>query len=393
MDATAFGRNKPGRLLKQGAGTGAFWAFVPDPLPPDLQFDHALALVLSEAAQALGELAGLARMLPNPYLFIQPFIRREAVASSRIEGTEADVADLYAYEAGQLTLPGIAAKASEDDVREVHNYVVALNYGLGRRQALPVSLRLIREVHRRLLHRVRGAEKGPGEFRRSQNWIGASGCTLAQATYVPPPVPEMKDALGALEKYLHAEDHYPPLVRLAFIHHQFEAIHPFIDGNGRIGRLLLSLLTVHWGLLPEPLLYLSQYFERNRETYYDLLLAVSTHGAWREWVAFFLRGVEEQSREALIRVRHLQDLQTKWRQRATTPRTSAKLLALLDHLFASPIITIPQAQKLLGVTYQAAKRHVDRLVSHGVLRQISKGSYDKTYMAREIMDIVRGDAG
>lgn len=391
MDISAFGENRPGQVLKQGTGVAAFWAFVPHPLPPDIGFDRSLVRVLSDATQALGELGGLARNLANPYLFIGPFVSREAVASSRIEGTEADVEDLYAYEAGQRLLPGMEARAPESDVREVRNYVTALNYGLKRLETLPVSLRLIGEVHRRLLRRVRGDKRAPGEFRRSQNWIGPPGCTLSEATYVPPPVPEMKDALGAWEKYLHAEDDYPALVRLAFIHYQFEAIHPFIDGNGRIGRLLLSLLTVNWGLLPHPLLYLSSYFERHRDAYYDLLLAVTTHGAWPEWVAFFLRGVAEQSEDAVTRTRRLQDLQAEWRRRVTTARTSANLLNLLDHLFATPIVTIPRAQKVLGITYQAAKRHVDRLVGNGILKQISEGSYDKTYIAPEIMDIIRGD--
>ena len=253
--------------------------------------------------------------------------------------------------------------------------------------------RLIREVHRGLLREVRGAERRPGEFRTSQNWIGAAGCDLTEATYIPPPVPEMKEALGAWESYLHAKPENPPLIWLAFIHYQFEAIHPFIDGNGRIGRLLLSLLTVNWGLLPHPLLYLSSYFERHRDAYYDHLLAVSAQGAWRGWVDFFLQGVAVEARDAVTRIGRLQDLQAEWRELLARPRTSATLLRLLDHLFATPIITIPSAQKVLGMTYRTAKLHVDRLVDEGGPRQIGEGSHGKVYVAIEIMTIIHGDIG
>ena len=245
MNPDDFRTSTSGRVIRVGQGQSAYWAFVPNPLPPPLTLDTALIRWLSEADRALGELAGLGRALPNPHLLISPFIRREAVLSSRIEGTQADLADLYAFEAGQLALPGFKPAPSEADVREVANYVRALEYGLERLSTLPVSLRLIREVHARLMEGVRGESATPGEFRRTQNWIGAPGCTLNEATYVPPPVEEMHAALDAFEKYLHTEDELPPLVRLALIHYQFEAIHPFVDGNGRIGRLLLSLLLVH----------------------------------------------------------------------------------------------------------------------------------------------------
>jgi Fic family protein len=248
-------------------------------LPSHIEFDRALVSALSDADRALGELAGLGRTLPNPNLLIRPFIRREAVLSSRIEGTQADAADLYAYEAKQLALPLSSSAASDTDVREVFNYVRALEYGLERLSTLPVSLRLIREVHDVLMKGVRGEFATPGEFRRTQNWIVWPGCTLKDATYVPP-VAEMREALGDLEKYLYADDPLPPLIRLALIHYQFEAIQPFIDGNGRIGRLLISLLLINWNLQPVPLLYLSAYFERQRDAYYDHLLAVSERGNW-----------------------------------------------------------------------------------------------------------------
>jgi len=344
-------------------------------------------LASADAAYALGELAALGRTIANPHLLIGPFVRREAVLSSRIEGTQADIADLYAYEAGQMVFPQGAAAHAVDDVREVANYVAALEYGLTRLQSLPVSLRLIRELHERLMHGVRGEHATPGEFRRSQNWIGRPGCSLNGAEYVPPPPDEMLAALDAFEKYLHREDPQPRLVRLAFIHQQFEAIHPFLDGNGRIGRLLLSLLLVEWGLLPLPLLYLSAYFERQRQTYYDLLWAVNACGDWRSWVLFFLRGVAEQAQDAGARAKRLQDLQAEWRARIARERAPALTLSLIDDLFQSPVITIPQVAKLLNVTYHSAQRHVARLLQAGILIPGADQPSGKSFIAHAIVEI------
>ncbi|GIV06691.1 MAG: hypothetical protein KatS3mg016_2266 [Fimbriimonadales bacterium] len=274
-----------GRLERIGQGEASYWAFIPNPLPPPFQYDATLINALSEADRALGELAGLGRTLANPYLLARPLMAREAVLSSRIEGAQADLFDLYAYKAAQPALPGFAIA---NDTREVYQYVQALECGLQRLQELPMSLRLIREIHRVLLRGVRGEYTAPGEFRTTQNGIGAPGCTLNEARYVPPPPDAMRDCL-------YQPNEHPPLVRLAWIHYQFEAIHPFIDGNERIGRLLLILLMVHWNLLPTPLLYLSEYFERHRGEYYDLLQAVSERGAWREWTLFFLQGVQGQA--------------------------------------------------------------------------------------------------
>jgi Fic family protein len=389
MNPERFRGSPSGRLVKAGHGETAYWAFVPRPLPPELPLDLGLMGALSAADRALGELSGLGRTIPNPHLLIGPFMRREAVLSSRIEGTLTDIADLYGYEAGQLPLPGLARPAPpEADVREVLNYVRALEYGLQRLDTLPVSLRLLRELHERLLEGVRGQEATPGEFRRTQNWIGRPGCTLNDADFVPPAVPEMQGALGAFEKYLHRGDDYPPLIRLALIHYQFETIHPFIDGNGRIGRLLVSLLLVHWDLLPLPLLYLSAYFERHRADYYHLLLAVSERGAWREWAEFFLRGVAEQARDASNRAKQLQDLQLDWHQRLTQARASALLLRLADSLFESPVVTIPRAQRLLDVTYPSAQRNIEKLLAAGILHEIGESSYGRAFAAQEIMDAI-----
>jgi len=384
-------RNSPsGRLVRAGPNDAAYWAFVPNPLPPDLPPDVELMRASTDAAYALGELAALGRTIANPHLLIGPFVRREAVLSSRIEGTQANISDLYAYEAGQLS--GMAAAPSSGDVHEVANYVDALEYGLSRLASLPVSLRLMRELHGRLMQGVRGGHATPGEFRRSQNWIGRPGCSLNEAEYVPPPPDEMLAALDAFEKYLHAEEEQPRLVQLAFIHQQFEAIHPFLDGNGRIGRLLISLLLVEWGLLPLPLLYLSAYFEPHRQAYYDLLLAVNTEGAWRAWVLFFLRGIAEQARDAGARAKRLQDLQAEWRTRLTDARSSVLLLRLTDELFKVPVITLPQAQRILSVTHRSATVIVERLVAEGILHPVTGRVRNRQFVAQAILDVAGDEA-
>jgi Fic family protein len=377
--------------VKVGEGNAAYWAFVPHPLPPRLEADWALTHTISEAGRAVSELAGMGRTMPNPHLLIGPFIRREAVHSSLIGGTQADVTDLYAYQVGQLSLPGMAPAPPEGDVKEVHNYVRALEYGLERLESLPVCLRFVREIHERLMEGVRGEHATPGKFRRTQNWIGPLNCALAEAPFVPPPVSQMEEALYALEEYLHGDDVYPPLVRLAMIHYQFEAIHPFIDGNGRVGRLLIPLLLVRWGLLSQPLLYLSAFFSRRREDYSALLMAVSQRGAWREWISFFLEGVAEQSADAVARAQRVQDLQAAWHDRLTEARASALLLQLVDHLFDSPVITIPEAGRLLDVTYPSAKLNVEKLVDAGIVHQVGEGDYRKTFVAGEILEVIGTD--
>ena len=244
MNPEDFISNSSGHIVRTPQG---YWAFVPNPLPPDLEWSPGLIALLSEADRSLGELAGLGRSLLNPHLLVRPFMRREAVLSSRIEGTQASLTDLYTYEAVQMSLFEIAG-----DVREVQNYVRAMEYGLERLETLPVSLRLIREIHAQLMEGARGEHWNPGEFRHTQNWIGPQNSTLENATFVPPPPDEMLQALTRLESFLHASSDLPPLIRLGLIHYQFEAIHPFLDGNGRVGRLLSSLLLCAWGLLPQP---------------------------------------------------------------------------------------------------------------------------------------------
>ncbi|BAZ48763.1 Fic family protein [Nostoc sp. NIES-4103] len=388
MKPEDFQNSPTGRLVQIIQGENPCFAFVPNPLPPVLELDTEIWRTLSDADRALGELAGLGRTMPNPNLLIRPFIRREAVLSSRIEGTQADITNLYAYETGQLSIPGINPSPPESDVREVLNYVRTLEYGLERLKTLPICLRFMCELHERLVDGVRGEKAAPGEFRRFQNWIVVQGLTINDARFVPPPVPEMEECLQELEKYLNSDCGYPPLIRIGLIHYQFEAIHPFIDGNGRIGRLLVSLLLLHWNLLPLPLLYLSAFFEHHRQKYYDLMLNISQRGVWQDWLIFFLKGVTEQSKDALIRSKTLQDLQLQWRQELTQTRATALLLRLADSLFESPILTIPQAQTIMDVSYRSAQQNVEKLVNAGILAQASEGSYGKVFIAPKVLQII-----
>lgn len=389
MKRETFAHSRSGQLLKVGHGEAAYWAFMPNPLPPTLELDLPLVQALSAADRALGELAGLGRNMPNPHLLIQPFIRREAVLSSRIEGTQADIADLYAYEAGQYLLPGLRSGRRESDVREVLNYVHALEYGLERIKDFPLSLRLLRELHERLMAGVRGEHLTPGEFRRSQNWIGGLGVGLQDAVYVPPPMAEMQQALADLESYLHSDLAYPPLLQLGMIHYQFEAIHPFLDGNGRIGRLLITLLLVHWNLLPLPLLYLSAYFERNRQQYYDGLLAVSTRADWNGWLRFFLAGVTDQALDAVARAKELQDLLATWQTELQKLGGTAPMFALVNLLLEHPIVTAQDVMARCTVSHQTAMRAIQRLEAMGILHRVDERRRSQQFMARRIIEIVQ----
>ena len=379
MNASDFSENAPGHLKRAPEG---HWAFVPDPLPPIVEFDSKTVTKLSEADLALGQLSGTGRMLPNPHLLIGPFLRREAVLSSRIEGTVTGLEQLLLFEVTP------SARTQTADVQEVVNYVTAMQYGLERLNELPISLRLLRELHARLLSGVRGEDKRPGKFRDHPNFIGQRGQDIEDARFVPPPVFEMNQALNDFELFLHSNTELPFLVQLALIHYQFEAIHPFGDGNGRIGRLLLALLLCERGYLPQPLLYLSAFFERNRDSYMDHLLSVSQRGAWVEWIEFFLEGVAEQSRDAVTRSQLLLNLQQEYRERFQTARGSALTLQLVDALFEAPVITIPRARDFLGVTYRSAQLHIERLEGQGILTETSGSPRNRIYIALDIMAVI-----
>ncbi len=386
MDANDFTPNSAGQVIRVGAGEAAYSAFVPAPLPPPFKLEPSLVRTLSEADRALGELAGLGRTIANPHLLIQPFIRREAVLSSRIEGTQADVTDLYAFEAGQLPLPGFASSTTEPDVREVLNYVHAMEYGLKRMNELPVSLRLLRELHERLMRDVRGGRVSPGEFRTTQNWIG--GNSPSDARFVPPPPAHMHESLDAFEKYLHADDGNPPLLRLGLTRYHFESIHPFVDGNGRIGRLLISLLLVHWKLLPLPLLYLSAFFEQHRQEYYDHLLAVSQKGNWEDWLRFFLNGVAEQARDAIERARRLQDLQQEWRKALRKDKSPVLCLQITDYLFERPVVNSSHLKARFGSSLPTVLRALQRLEKLGIIKEVSGRARNQQFIAAEILSAV-----
>ena len=360
---------------------------MPAALPPKLDYGPSLVAALSEADRALGELAGLGRTLPNPYLLTRPFLRREAVLSSRIEGTRASLVDLFAFEAEP---PLFGEPERRDDVQEVWNYVRALEHGLTRLEELPISQRLLREMHAVLMEGVRVQQRDPGEFRRILNWIGPPGARLEEATYVPPPPAEIPAALSALERYIHGDTGLPPLLDIALVHYQFEAIHPFPDGNGRIGRLLITLMLIERDLLPEPLLYLSAYFERHRSAYYELLLAVSQKAEWGEWLLFFLRGVSVEASDASRRAGKLFELRETYRERLQRERVRPNLLTAVNNLFANPVTSIRELAEVLGVTFEAARRLVGSLEERGVLEEITGRRRNRVYAASEILQVLQG---
>lgn len=359
---------------------GDYRAFVPDPPPPPLSWDEGLTLSLSEADRGIGRLAGEGRRLPNPHVLIRPFVRKEAVLSSRIEGTQATLGELLAAEAGA------AVDRSPDDLREVGNYVVALEDGLERLATLPVSLRLVRELHEHLMRGVRGDVATPGEFRRSQNWIGPPGCTLNEATYVPPPPAELMPCLDAWERFLH-EQSLPPLVHAAVAHAHFEAIHPFLDGNGRVGRLLITLLLVARGVLPSPLLYLSAYFEATRDAYYAHLLALTERGEWEEWLTYFLRGVALQSEDAVGRIEQIDELLAGWRHDLVGSRSRLPERTL-DLLVENPFWTVRGVADRLRVAFTTAQRGIDRLEASGIVTRVGEARRNRVYCAEAILDVL-----
>ena len=336
---------------------------------------------LAHAERALGKLAGAGEMLPNPHLLIGPFVRREAVLSSRIEGTVANEEDLVLYRVD----PEVETR--RPDTREVRNYVTALEYGLKRLADLPVSLQLLRELHSRLLKGVRGADKSPGEFRDRQNFIGTPGMPLKDARFVPPPVKEMREALDAFEKFLRAPSERPFLVDLALLHYQFEAIHPFRDGNGRVGRLLIPLLLCERKILTKPLLYLSAYLEQHRVRYMDLMLSVSQRGEWENWIEFFLHGIAEQAMDGVERATKLMALWQDYRKRLQTARMSILAQNLVDQLFQQPALSVNTAQDVLGVSFASAQNNVMRLVSLGILKEVTGRKRDRIFIAPEILQL------
>lgn len=380
MDPRHFEGSSAGKCVRTLAG---YWAFVPDPLPPKIDYDQHLVRLLSEADRLLGELSGTGRLLPDPYLLIAPYIRREAVSSSRIEGTQTSLSDLFFFEAAETEKPRVP------DVRAVRNYVHAMEYGIALLEKLPISVRLIREIHSVLMEGVRGGQATPGELRRSQNWIGPAGCSLDDAVYVPPPVEEMTAALSNWERYLHYNPVEPSLVQCALMHYQFEAIRPFLDGNGRMGRLLITFFLCERGHLTQPLLYLSAFFDRFRAEYYARLLAASQRGDWQQWLSFFLRGVADQARDALSDAKRILDLHAEYQsmlQRTKKiPKTAHRLV---DEVFANPVISVSELSKKWNVPFISVKRGALRLAEIGILRETTNRRRRRLFVAPRLLELL-----
>jgi Fic family protein len=366
-------------------------AFVPNRLPPAFSIDSDINLENDRSLLALGELRAIIPYMPNPELITNPFLRREAVLSSKIEGTRTELDQLYLFEVDSPETDSTDS-ASTRDAREVHNYVVALEYGLQRLATLPICNRLLREMHEKLLDGVapeRGQYKNPGQFRREQAYIG-NQYDMASARYVPPPPELLENLMNDLEHYFHASPKYhPALVRIAIAHYQFEAIHPFCDGNGRIGRLMISLLLAAWKILPQPLLYLSAYFERKADEYRRLLWRVSSQNDWAAWTKFFLRGVCAEAEDATNRAKAVLNLREEYRQQLQRRKGSTNAFSLVDLLFKSPFITVTEAANALEISYPSAKENVEKLVDAGVLVEYGERRWNRIYCAEPILSLLR----
>ncbi len=381
MNPTDFRAPQAGKVIRTPKG---YFAFIPAPLPPDIVFDARLVMALSQADAALSELSGAGKHLPNPHLLINPYIRREAVLSSRIEGTKAELSDLWLgdVESGEK-------RSDVADVQEVRNYVISLEYGVQRLSVLPLSLRLVREIHAHLMEGVRGEKATPGEFRRSQNWIGPAGSSLADAPYIPPPPDELMPALNNWEEFLQERGSLPDLVQCALMHEQFEAIHPFLDGNGRVGRLLIPLFLMERRRLSQPLLYLSSYIEAHRQDYYELLQRVRTHGDRNTWILFFLTGVKETAQQALQQTTTLIDLRESYHKQLLD---FPKAATLIDQLFANPYMTVSRAEKVLKTSNPTARKAIAMMEKKGILREITGRDWGKVYLAGAIADAIQNPA-
>ena len=374
--------HRAGRYIAQPTG---YKAFHPAPLPPNppIEIDAKLQAVLSTADRCLGRLDGSIQTLPNADLFIYMYVRKEAVLSSQIEGTQSSLQDVLAAEAK------IFSPDRPRDVDEVVNYVNAMNHGLQRLESLPVSIRLIREIHEKLLDGVRGSHLTPGDLRTSQNWIGPFGCSLTEATFIPPPPHDVVKVLGEWETFVHADSDLPLLIRIGLAHAQFETIHPFLDGNGRVGRLLITFMLCDREVLLKPVLYLSYYFKKHRQEYYDLLQSVRDHGTWEKWLTFFLQGVAEVSQQATQSVRQVLVLREEHRKVITDVcgRAAGNGHRVLEYLFEHPIVSVNEIQKLIGTTYPAANDLVARLEEHGILHEFTGNVRNRRFMYRDFIGV------
>lgn len=369
---------RAGRYIQQTTG---YKAFIPEGLPPspDIEFDGELRTLLSAADRDIARLDAIANLLPNPDLFVAMYVRHEAVLSSQIEGTQSTLEDVLAFEAQGTN------NDTPKDVEEVINYVRAMNHGLRRLGELPLSLRLLKEIHGELMQKVRGGEKTPGEFRTSQNWIGSAGSSLANASFVPPPPHELMNALGALEKFLHeGKDTVPLLIRCGLAHAQFETIHPFLDGNGRVGRLLITLILCEEQALSRPLLYLSVFLKANRTEYYDRLTAIRNHGHWEQWLKFFLRGVSQTARAATATATEIVRMRETHRNALLK---SPKALKLLDSLFQQPLVSPKRIAEIVGCTHPTAVKLARDLEERGWLREVTGFERNRLYRYQPYLEL------
>jgi len=379
--------NKKTRLgihLTQSVIGDRYKAFIPPDLPPTPPIDmQKLYPYLEKAMQAIAELNSVAKVIPNTSLFIYMYVRKEALLSSQIEGTQSSFSDLILFEHNQK--PAV----SLDDVEEVSNYVQAINYGLKRlRENFPLSLRLLREIHTVLLKGVRGSHKYPGEFRRTQNWIG--GTRPGNALFVPPPPENLSELLGNFEQFLHDEENkLPILIKAGIAHVQFETLHPFLDGNGRLGRLLITLLLCEHGILQEPILYLSLYLKQHRKTYYDLLQQVRTDGSWETWLEFFLQGVATSAQQAVITAQTINNLFDKDTAKIQTlGRVKFSCMDIFDYLKKLPQVSVPLLVDELKLSAPTARSAVNHLEALGILKEISKKKRDKVYVYKQYIDLL-----
>ena len=378
--------NRSGKLITQ---PGGYKAFVPEKLPPDppLRIESALQNLLSQADMALARLDGMGYFLPNADLFIAMYVRKEALLSSQIEGTQASLENIFEYESGDKP-------ENINDVAEVINYIRALNYGMDRLKTLPMSLRLIKEIHGVLMQGTRGGNKTPGEFRKTQNWIGPQGSTLKDARYIPPPPQEVVKTMGDLEQYIHKGRKLPVLIDCGLVHYQFESIHPFLDGNGRVGRLLITFYLYFREVLHRPLLYLSYYFKKNRQEYYDRLNMVRDKGDYEQWIAFFLKGVMETADSAVETSRKILELQTKHRNLLWKKKLSSPLaVGILERLFQKPYVSVNDVAKEFSISFQAASTLVSQLEGAGILREITGKKRDKRFIYAEYITILSEGTG
>lgn len=376
---------RSGEYVNNLSGELAYKSFKPSPLPPnpELTIDSDMVKKLVDANRDLVRLDTASKLIPNVELFISMYVMKEALISSQIEGTQCTLDDV---------LDPDVDKNTNLDVSEVINYISACSYAINRLKTMPLCNRFLREIHQKLLAGIRGQEKNPGKFRRSQNWIGAANCTLNEARYIPPNVDDMNSALSDLEKYMNEGDDYDPLIRIALIHYQFETIHPFLDGNGRVGRLLILLYLLEQGYLSKPIIYISYFLKKNQIEYYDRISEVRKSGNYEQWVCFFLEAVSAAAKDSLQTIEKLSDLHE--RNVANLPNTTRKndnVRKVFDYIEQYPIISIKRTASALNLSYNTVSSIVNKLTQNGVLKETTNASRNRVFFYEEYLDILRKD--